>query len=318
MGVGGALLFGESAAIGALMALVLLMAFSAAGALALARRRSVDCGCFGAIHRAPIGTATLTRNALLAALAAGIALDGAGNPWSVAVVVVLGAMLVVSAVAWRVTVRSSGSGEMGSDSGEIPEPARLTRRGALRMVAGTTLGGSLLWLLGGLAPTGAAARPILRPCCYDCTCFDPACCGLVGGGLVETASGRGQLAAFGTKLAIAGRKPAPVGSLTWTDAEHGKAGLRLVAVRIDDYGRVPGASVRELRGVVRTGSGRRHRFVLRVTASGTPVSSSSDIVDLRVIGLSPGGAGDSGSDYHVRGRLASGDITTRLTVGRPR
>ena len=55
---------------GALGALALLLLFSAAIALNLARGRAPDCHCFGQLHSAPAGPWTLVRNGALAAVAA--------------------------------------------------------------------------------------------------------------------------------------------------------------------------------------------------------------------------------------------------------
>ncbi|MBA3472398.1 MAG: redoxin domain-containing protein [Rubrobacter sp.] len=54
---------------GALGALVLLLLFVAGIALNLARGRKPDCHCFGQLHSAPAGWATLARNGVLAAVA---------------------------------------------------------------------------------------------------------------------------------------------------------------------------------------------------------------------------------------------------------
>jgi thiol-disulfide isomerase/thioredoxin len=55
---------------GALGALALLLLFSVAIALNLARGRAPDCHCFGQLHSAPAGPGTLARNAALAGVAA--------------------------------------------------------------------------------------------------------------------------------------------------------------------------------------------------------------------------------------------------------
>jgi peroxiredoxin len=65
----GLLLFDATAVVGAIAALALLAAFSAAIAVNLARGRRPDCNCFGQVGSAPIGPATLARNAVLALLA---------------------------------------------------------------------------------------------------------------------------------------------------------------------------------------------------------------------------------------------------------
>jgi peroxiredoxin len=60
-------------------ALALLLLFSAAIALNLARGRKPDCACFGQVQSAPIGGTTLLRNGVLAAVSAGILVGGPGD-----------------------------------------------------------------------------------------------------------------------------------------------------------------------------------------------------------------------------------------------
>ena len=64
-----ALIAPPTVAAGALAAVVLLGAFSAAIALALTRGRQVDCGCFGRLYSAVVSRRTLARNGLLIAAA---------------------------------------------------------------------------------------------------------------------------------------------------------------------------------------------------------------------------------------------------------
>lgn len=63
---------------GALAALVLLLAFIAGISRAIATGKTVDCHCFGQIHSSQAGPGTLVRNALLAALAAVVVVEGPG------------------------------------------------------------------------------------------------------------------------------------------------------------------------------------------------------------------------------------------------
>jgi thiol-disulfide isomerase/thioredoxin/uncharacterized membrane protein YphA (DoxX/SURF4 family) len=78
-----ALLFAGTARWGAVGALLLLLAFGAGVARAMARGEAPDCHCFGQIHSEPAGRSTLVRNAVLAAAAVvvvagpGPSLDGA-------------------------------------------------------------------------------------------------------------------------------------------------------------------------------------------------------------------------------------------------
>jgi peroxiredoxin len=61
---------------GALGALALLGALSAAVAVQLARGHRPDCHCFGRLHSAPVGRSTLVRNGVLAAVAGFVAWGG--------------------------------------------------------------------------------------------------------------------------------------------------------------------------------------------------------------------------------------------------
>jgi peroxiredoxin len=69
-----------SASFGALAALVLLAAFTAAITVNLARGNTPDCHCFGQLGAGPIGTGTLVRNGALAMVAAAVIGMGARNP----------------------------------------------------------------------------------------------------------------------------------------------------------------------------------------------------------------------------------------------
>jgi peroxiredoxin len=72
------LLFVPTARWGALLALVLLVAFVAGVANAMRQGKDVDCGCFGPIYSATAGSKTLIRNGALAVLAAVVVVKGAG------------------------------------------------------------------------------------------------------------------------------------------------------------------------------------------------------------------------------------------------
>jgi cbb3-type cytochrome oxidase subunit 3 len=61
---------------GAIAALVLLLCFVAGVARAMRKGLDVDCGCFGPVYSAVAGSATLARNAVLAALAAVVLAHG--------------------------------------------------------------------------------------------------------------------------------------------------------------------------------------------------------------------------------------------------
>lgn len=66
----------SSARWGAIGAGALLLTFAAGIANALARGRTPDCHCFGSLHSAPAGRATLARNLGLAAVAGVVAFQG--------------------------------------------------------------------------------------------------------------------------------------------------------------------------------------------------------------------------------------------------
>ncbi|HEY3921338.1 MAG TPA: MauE/DoxX family redox-associated membrane protein [Gaiellaceae bacterium] len=74
-----ALLVGDASHIAGAAAAALLLLFSAAVAVNLARGRTPNCNCFGAVHSKPIGPVTLARNLSLAALALLIAARGSGT-----------------------------------------------------------------------------------------------------------------------------------------------------------------------------------------------------------------------------------------------
>lgn len=73
-----ALVPAPSARFAAGAAAALMLAFIAGIARALARGQTPDCHCFGQIHSAPAGRATLARNAVLAGLAGAIVVEGSG------------------------------------------------------------------------------------------------------------------------------------------------------------------------------------------------------------------------------------------------
>src|SRR4051812_36191388 len=74
------LVFPATAQWGAALALTLLVAFMAGIANALRHGFAPDCHCFGQLHSAPAGRATLARNGLLAVIAAFVAGRGPGPP----------------------------------------------------------------------------------------------------------------------------------------------------------------------------------------------------------------------------------------------
>lgn len=64
----------------AIGACALLLVFTAAIGIALARGKAPDCHCFGQLHSAPAGPATLIRNGVLAVIAGGLAWISAAHP----------------------------------------------------------------------------------------------------------------------------------------------------------------------------------------------------------------------------------------------
>lgn len=123
--VAGLLLPASTAVVGAIGALLLLALFSLAIAWNLARGRAPDCHCFGQLHSAPASWKTLARNALLAAVAAGVLVGSLDRPrasalaWigglehtqrvTLAVTLVAVAVVAVAGLALVTLMRSYGS-----------------------------------------------------------------------------------------------------------------------------------------------------------------------------------------------------------------
>jgi uncharacterized membrane protein YphA (DoxX/SURF4 family)/peroxiredoxin len=79
LAVAAALIVPASARVGAVVAVVLLAAFSGAVARLLARGERPDCACFGGLGSTPVGTGTLTRNLVLAGVSAFVVIGGPGR-----------------------------------------------------------------------------------------------------------------------------------------------------------------------------------------------------------------------------------------------
>jgi thiol-disulfide isomerase/thioredoxin len=124
LAVAALLLPATTAPAGAVGSLALLVLFSTAIAINLARGRTPDCHCFGQLHSAPAGWTTVARNGLLAAVA-GLALAGSLDgpdrsalAWigrlagaellALAVAVAAIALLVVGGLAFLSLLRSYG------------------------------------------------------------------------------------------------------------------------------------------------------------------------------------------------------------------
>jgi peroxiredoxin/uncharacterized membrane protein YphA (DoxX/SURF4 family) len=78
--IAAALLPADTAWLGALAALVLLLAFVVGISVNLAQGRQPDCHCFGQLYSAPVSWQTLARNGLLALIAAFVVWQGRANP----------------------------------------------------------------------------------------------------------------------------------------------------------------------------------------------------------------------------------------------
>jgi thiol-disulfide isomerase/thioredoxin len=113
LAIGLALIFRPSARWAALAALALLAAFIAGIVRALAHGDQPDCHCFGQIHSAPAGRATLARNGLLAAGATVVVVYGSGpaiDTWVSArspseLVAIAACICALAAVAYAWSVR---------------------------------------------------------------------------------------------------------------------------------------------------------------------------------------------------------------------
>ena len=104
--VAGLLLPASTALAGALGALVLLLLFTVAIALNLARGRAPDCHCFGQLRSAPAGPGTLARNGALVVVAA-FAAAGSMNGTELAIAGAALALLAAGAVAFVLLLRSN-------------------------------------------------------------------------------------------------------------------------------------------------------------------------------------------------------------------
>lgn len=110
LATGLALLFHPTARWAAAVALVLLLAFVAGIANALRQGKDVDCGCFGPVYSATASTLTLVRNAVLAALALLVVIEGpapAIDDWvaertaaEIVAIVATIALVALAALAW--------------------------------------------------------------------------------------------------------------------------------------------------------------------------------------------------------------------------
>jgi hypothetical protein len=96
LAVAGLLVPAETARVGAVAALALLVVFSAVLVRELARGEDVRCNCFGALS-APSASRALARNAVLAGTMTAVAVEGPGRAFSAPVAA---AAVVIAALAW--------------------------------------------------------------------------------------------------------------------------------------------------------------------------------------------------------------------------
>jgi peroxiredoxin len=98
LGVAGALLPAGSAVWGLAGACALLVAFTGAIAISMARGQAPDCHCFGQLHSEPAGPRTLVRNGVLLALAGGATFGAAFGDRGASAVAWLGELTARDAV----------------------------------------------------------------------------------------------------------------------------------------------------------------------------------------------------------------------------
>jgi thiol-disulfide isomerase/thioredoxin len=192
-----ALLWGPAARIGAATGLALLVVFSAAIVVNLARGRAPACNCFGQLHTAPIGWSTVARNVALGAIAAAllvfrsdgvtadlwggfVALASAPLALGVAVLVLLMVMLTFQVQLMqqhgRLLLRIQAI-----EAGESPAHGDAAAPAAIGLPAGTQAPGFVLDALDGAATSleslVAAGKPVVlvftNPRCGPCEALLP-------------------------------------------------------------------------------------------------------------------------------------------------
>lgn len=193
LGIAVLLVPGASAPWGALGALGLLGLFTIGMVVSLARGRKPNCHCFGQLHSAPVGWATLLRNGALAAVAGVVLWRGGESPdlasiaadagftaaATVAVVVAIIALALAAIEAWvllallpqqgRILVRLEA---LESALGQGPVDGLAVGQRAPEFKLPSVAGGTL-----SLAALRSSGKPILlfftNPACAPCDAVLP-------------------------------------------------------------------------------------------------------------------------------------------------
>jgi Methylamine utilisation protein MauE len=337
--VAGALLVPATSTAGGFGSVLLLLVLTAGVGLALSLGQTADCGCFGRDHSGQFGGLTLMRNGLLLGLAGGLAAlglehqSGSGRPLAA---VGTAAFVGLALLATSKRARDSAEPLTVTDlAGPSPtSDAAVTRRRWLRWAGGAGIAGALgssMSLLEVSTASGATSGSgqITIPCTactcqtfcqkpnsktvYCCVYVCTSCEGFTGGGVIQTATGTVHASFFGNHTKLSKQEELFGGALSWFDAGWQGTGLLLQSTQITHYGKVAGTSIRQLEGFVSANGSGKHKFVLRAIDGGKP-GSGSDTVTLAVSGITGGGAGGTGSEYIANGRLAQGDISTKLVA----
>jgi peroxiredoxin/uncharacterized membrane protein YphA (DoxX/SURF4 family) len=135
-----ALVLQPTARWGALAALVLLLAFIAGIARAMARGQAPDCHCFGQLHSAPAGRSTLARNAALAVLAGVLVVAGPGSAIDEWVAARSAAELVAVGLGVVATVLGAACLRLWSDNRALRDELARERRATALFPPGLPLG----------------------------------------------------------------------------------------------------------------------------------------------------------------------------------
>jgi methylamine dehydrogenase accessory protein MauD len=164
-----ALVFDATAWFGIVGAGLLLLIFIGGISYNLVQGNTPDCHCFGQLYSAPIGLATLLRNALLFALTGVIAGNG---PVSIPIVIIIGLLLLIRAGAWLIGMFRRQHGGVFKN---IPPHQSIASARSLP-IGSVAPAWTLADTQGNVASLGdfyAGGRPILLlfsdPACHFCT-----------------------------------------------------------------------------------------------------------------------------------------------------